>query len=51
MNPQVKEDIRGLIYRSYRIKAGGNVPYIVETYDEGEQRAIDNFLKKYRSKK
>jgi len=35
----------------YRIRAVGNEPFVVSTYDEGEQRAIMNFLKKYRTKK
>lgn len=34
----------------YRIRAVGNEPFVVSTYDAGEQRAIQNFLKKYRTK-
>lgn len=35
----------------YRIRQTGNVPFLLETYDEGEQRAILNFQKRYRAKK
>lgn len=37
--------------RIYKIEAAGNEPFIVETYGSGEQRAIDNFLKKFRAEK
>ncbi len=35
----------------YSIRATGNEPFIVDTYDKGEQRAILNFLKKRREEK
>lgn len=35
----------------YQIRAVGNEPFVVSTYDHGEQRAIMNFLKKYREKR
>ena len=35
----------------YKIRAVGNEPFVVSTYDHGEQRAIMNFLKQYRQKR
>jgi hypothetical protein len=43
----VKTDLE----KTFSIREGGNEPYIVGTYDRGEQIAIDNFLKQYRAKK
>jgi hypothetical protein len=37
--------------RTFSIREGGNIPFIVGTYDNGEQIAIENFLKKHRAKK
>lgn len=46
-----KTKIQKRLREVYRIEAAGNLPYIVETQSTGEQRAIDNFLKKFREKK
>jgi hypothetical protein len=48
---KVKECVARDLSETFRIRAVGNEPFIVETYDQGEQRAIDIFLKKYRSGK
>lgn len=34
-----------------RAWAGQCIAHVVPCYDEGEARAVDNFLKKYRTKK
>jgi hypothetical protein len=47
LRDMVKTDLE----RTFSIREGGNEPYIVGTYDRGEQTAIDNFLKQYRAKK
>lgn len=43
--------ISSLMERAYNARNGGNLAHVVEVYDEGEARAVDNFLKKLRSKK
>jgi hypothetical protein len=48
---KVRESITKDLAETFRIRASGNEPFIVETYDRGEQRAISSFLKKHRSKK
>jgi len=48
---QEKKTLASYLKAVYEIRATGNEPFILETYDEGEQRAIMNFLKKYRMKK
>jgi hypothetical protein len=48
---KVKESVARDLAETFRIRASGNEPFIVETYGKGEQRAIDTFLKKYRAKK
>jgi hypothetical protein len=48
---KVKESVARDLAETFRIRASGNEPFIVETYGRGEQRAIDTFLKKYRAKK
>jgi hypothetical protein len=48
---KVKESVARDLAETFRIRASGNEPFIVETYGRGEQRAIDAFLKKYRAKK
>ena len=48
---KIKRLISNDLERTFAIREGGNTPYIVGTYDKGEQAAIDNFLKKYRSKR
>jgi hypothetical protein len=51
----LQDSLRGLVKsdleRTFSIREGGNVPFILETYGTGEQTAIENFLKKYRAKK
>jgi CRISPR/Cas system-associated endoribonuclease Cas2 len=48
---KIKESVTRDLTETFRIRASGNEPFIVETYDKGEQRAIDTFLKNYRAKK
>jgi hypothetical protein len=48
---KVKENVTRDLAATFRIRASGNEPFIVETYGRGEQRAIETFLKKYRAKK
>jgi hypothetical protein len=48
---KVRESVARDLAETFRIRASGNEPFIVETYDRGEQRAIDIFLKKYRAGK
>jgi hypothetical protein len=48
---RIKESVTRDLAETFRIRASGNEPYIVDTYGRGEQRAIDTFLKKYRAKK
>lgn len=51
LDENLRQEIQNLIIEFFRIKKSGNIPYLVETYDKGEQNAINNFLKRYRSKK
>jgi hypothetical protein len=46
-----KADIGKYLAEVYTIRAAGNEPFILETYDSGERRAIENFLKQHRAKK
>jgi hypothetical protein len=48
---KVKESIASDLAATFRIRATGNEPFIIETYGRGEQRAIENFIKKFRGKK
>jgi hypothetical protein len=48
---KVKEIVSEDLEKTFSIREGGNLPFIVGTYDKGEQSAIENFLKKYRAKK
>jgi len=41
----------GILGRAYQARAGGNLAHVVEVYDQGEARAVDNFLKKLRAAK
>jgi hypothetical protein len=49
------EKLRGMVKadleKTFSIREGGNQPYIIGTYDRGEQTAVDNFLKQYRARK
>jgi hypothetical protein len=47
LRDMVKTDLE----KTFSIREGGNEPYIIDTYDRGEQVAIENFLKQYRAKK
>jgi hypothetical protein len=49
--PKIRKMVSTDLGKTFSIREGGNTPYIVGTYDKGEQTAIDNFLKKYRAKK
>jgi hypothetical protein len=47
----VRDMVKTDLERTFSIREGGNQPYIIGTYDRGEQIAIDNFLKQHRAKK
>ncbi|GHV91986.1 hypothetical protein AGMMS50268_24890 [Spirochaetia bacterium] len=51
VSEKVKSMVSGDLKETFSIREAGNVPFIVETYGAGEQTAIYNFLKKYRSQK
>jgi hypothetical protein len=55
MPEKEKEALGGYLSEVYTIRAAGNAPLVVETYDESEARVlkkrIDAFLKEIRSKK
>jgi hypothetical protein len=55
MPKKEKEALGGYLSEVYAIRAAGNAPLVVETYDENEARVlkkrIDTFLKEIRSKK
>lgn len=44
-----RDHLSGYLEAVYKIRATGNEPFIMETYDAGEQRAILNFQKKFRA--
>jgi len=46
-----REEIGDYLREVYRIRAAGNKPLVVEVYDDGEIRAVSNFLKRHRVKK
>jgi len=48
---KVKEMVKDDLCKTFSIREGGGEPYITDTYDKGEQIAIENFKKKYRAKK
>ncbi|GHU65150.1 hypothetical protein FACS189447_03580 [Spirochaetia bacterium] len=47
LKDMVSDDLK----KTFSIREGGNLPLIIDTYGRGEQTAIENFIKKYRSKK
>jgi hypothetical protein len=51
LSADVRDLIREDLQKTFSIREGGNQPYIVSTYGKAEQTAIDNLLKKTRSKK
>jgi hypothetical protein len=51
IDDEIKAMVAGDLGKTFSIRETGNVPFIIETYDTGEQTAIANFLKKYRAKK
>lgn len=46
-----RELVAGVLKAAARAWAGQCIPHVVPVYDEGEARAVDNFLKKYRASK
>jgi hypothetical protein len=48
---EVKEMVKSDLEKTMSIREGGNLPYIIDTYSRGEQTAISNFIKQYRSSK
>jgi hypothetical protein len=51
ISPQIRDLVSSDLEKTFSIRDGGNMPYIIDTYDKGEQLAINNFLKQYRAKK
>lgn len=51
LSASIKDLVKDDLQKTFSIREGGNQPYIVSTYNKGEQIALDNFLKKYRVKK
>lgn len=50
--PEEERDFLGRLLRAgYRARRGANLAHVVGCYDEGEARAVDNFLKKLRASK
>jgi hypothetical protein len=47
----VRDMIKTDLEKTFSIREGGNQPYIIGTYDRGEQIAVDNFLKQHRARK
>jgi hypothetical protein len=48
---KTKKQVSSDLEKTFSIREGGNQPFILGTYDKGEQTALENFLKKYRAKK
>ncbi|MDR1837549.1 MAG: hypothetical protein LBQ89_07825 [Treponema sp.] len=51
LSKDIKETIKNDLQKTFSIREGGNLPFIIDTYGRGEQNAIEGFLKKYRAKK
>lgn len=55
LDPGIAEEERdflsGILRRAYAARKGNLLPHIVAVYDQGEARAVDSFLKKYRESK
>ena len=50
--PAEEKDFVGKVLRAaYRARRGACLAHVVPVYDEGEARAVDAFLKKYRASK
>lgn len=47
----IREELGGYLKRIYEIRSRDNVPHIVDVYDEGEARAIENYLRRHRQEK
>ncbi len=46
-----RDEIVSYLQKIYEIKSKGNHPYVVDLYDESESRAVDNYIKRLRSRK
>ena len=46
-----KDEMIGYLKKIYEIKMKGNMPYILDLYDETESRAVENYLKRLRMSK
>ena len=44
-----RDFLTGIIRRAYSARKGNLLPHVVAVYDQGEARAVDSFLKKYRA--
>jgi hypothetical protein len=50
--PEAERSFIGrLLKAGYKARRGDCIPHVVSVYDEGEARAVDNFLKKHRAEK
>jgi hypothetical protein len=46
-----RELVKNDLQKTFSIRKGGNLPFIIETYDTGEQLSLENHLKRIREKK
>jgi hypothetical protein len=51
LEQQTRDELVGYLKKIYTIRAKGNVPCILDLYDELEWKAVENFLKKSRARK
>lgn len=48
---RTRDDLSQYLRQIYRIRAAGNTPVVLEVYDDGEARAVENYLKRLRAKR
>ncbi|MDR1072515.1 MAG: hypothetical protein LBL45_02420 [Treponema sp.] len=46
-----RELVKNDLQKTFSIRKGGNLPFIIETYDTGEQLSLENHLKRIREKR
>jgi hypothetical protein len=51
LDPTRRELVKNDLQKTFSIRKGGNLPFIIETYDTGEQLSLENHLKRIREKK
>lgn len=50
--PEAERSFIGkLLKAGYKARRGDCIPHVVAVYDDGEARAVDNFLKKHRAER